>query len=239
MQPAHLSRERAQGREYDEGLRRHMNGIYLKMTAGVLVTALVALVVANSPLLLELFLGGPQKFIVIFAPLAITMFGFNPMTMRPGQLMAAFFGISVAYGISFATIAVVATQDPAFGADVARAFFVATAMFAGLSIVGYTTKTDLTPIRTVASMAIWGLVGASLINWWVGSSMMSNAIAGVGIVLFSGLTVWQTQAMKDMYSHVSSDGNFAERISWAAALNLYISFIALFQYILHFMNQNR
>lgn len=239
MQPAHLSRERAQGREFDAGLRRHMNGVYLKMTAGVLVTALVALVVANSPLLLQLFLGGPQKLIVIFAPLAIVMFGFNPMTMRAPALMAAFFGISAAYGISFATIAVLATQDPMFGMDVARAFFVATAMFAGLSIFGYTTKADLTPIRTFSVMAIWGLFAASLMNWlFLESSMMSNAIAGIGIVVFSGLTIWQTQAIKDLYYHVPNQ-EMAERFSWAAALNLYISFIALFQYILHFMSQNR
>ncbi len=239
MQPAHLSRERAQGRDFDAGLRRHMNSVYLRMTAGVLVTAIVALFVANSPMLLELFLGGPQKMIVIFAPLAIIMFGFNPMTMRSSTLMAAFFGISAAYGISFATIAVVATQDAAFGMDVARAFFVATAMFAGLSIFGYTTKADLTPIRTFSVMAIWGLFAASLMNWlFIESSMMSNAIAGIGIIVFSGMTIWQTQAVKDLYYQVA-DQEMVNRFSWAAALNLYISFIALFQYILHFMSQNR
>lgn len=239
MQPAHLSRERAQGREFDAGLRAHMNSVYLRMTAGVLVTAIVALFVANSPMLLQLFLGGPQKMIVIFAPLAIIWFGFNPMTMRSSTLMAAFFGISVAYGISFATIAVLAAQDAAFGMDVARAFFVATAMFAGLSIFGYTTKADLTPIRTFSVMAIWGLFAASLMNWlFLESSLMSNAIAGIGIIVFSGMTIWQTQAVKELYYQVS-DKEMVSRFSWAAALNLYISFIALFQYILHFMSQNR
>lgn len=245
MQPAHLSRERAQGREYDEGLRTYLNNVYFKMASGVLLTALVALGVGSSPALVELFLGGPQKFIVIFAPLAIVWFGFNPMTMKASQLMLAFFGVSVAYGISFATIAVVAGQDMTFAIDVAKAFFIATSMFAGLSIYGYTTKTDLSPMRTFLSMGILGLVAAGLMNFFFfESSMMSNLIAGAGIVLFSGLTVWQTQDMKSMYytANAMESGVAAEvgeRLAWAAALNLYISFIALFQYILHFMSQNR
>ncbi|MCL4678662.1 MAG: Bax inhibitor-1/YccA family protein [Alphaproteobacteria bacterium] len=215
-----------------------MNSVYLRMTAGVLVTAIVALFVANSPMLLQLFLGGPQKMIVIFAPLAIVMFGFNPMTMRSSTLMAAFFGISVAYGISFATIAVVATQDTAFALDVAYAFLTATSMFAGLSIYGYTTKTDLTPIGTFSVMAIWGLFAVSLLNFFIESSMMTNMVAGIGIIVFSGLTIWQTQAVKDLYYQVA-DQEMVNRFSWAAALNLYISFIAIFQYVLHFMSQNR
>ena len=135
-----LSRVDAKSREIDAGLRNHMNNIYQKMTLGVLVTAMVAMVVGSSPLLLELFLGGPQKYLVIFAPLAIIWFGFNPERMKATHLMMAFFAVSVAYGISFAAIAVLATQNAAFANDVARAFFIATAMFAGLSIYGYTTK---------------------------------------------------------------------------------------------------
>ncbi len=236
MNTGRFTQAQSVGRDIDAGLRKYMGNIYMKMTGGVLVTAIVALIVASSPFLLELFLGGPQKMIVIFAPLAIIWFGFNPMTMSSGKLMAAFFGVSVAYGISFATIAVIATQDAAFALDVARAFFVASAMFAGLSIYGYTTKRDLSPMRTFLAMGIWGLVAVSIINFFFPTSFMSNAIAGAGILLFSGMTVWQTQAMKEMY-HPATDKEVQERISWAAALNLYISFIALFQYILHFMSQ--
>lgn len=227
---------RVRTREIDEGLRQHMNNIYAKMTAGVLVTALTAMVVGSSPLLLNLFLGGPQAYIVMFAPLAIIWFGFRPDKMKASQLMMAFFGVAVVYGISFASIAVMASANPAFGVAVAKAFFIATAMFAGLSIFGYTTKADLTPIRTFATMGIIGLIGASVMNLFFQSDMMSNIIAGVGIVLFSGITVWQTQEMKQMYSP-SMPAEFAQRMGWAAALNLYISFIALFQYILHFMSQ--
>ena len=236
MDTGRFTQAQSVGRDIDAGLRKYMSNIYMKMTAGVLVTAMLALIVGSSPLLLELFLGGPQRYIVIFAPLAIVWFGFNPMTMSSGKLMAAFFGVSAAYGISFASIAFMATMDAEFAMDVARAFFIASAMFAGLSIYGYTTKKDLSPMRTFLSMGIWGLVAASVMNIFFASSMMSNVIAGVGIVIFAGMTVWQTQAMKEMY-HPATDKEIQERLSWAAALNLYISFIALFQYILHFMNQ--
>ncbi|MCB1682627.1 MAG: Bax inhibitor-1/YccA family protein [Rhodospirillales bacterium] len=222
--------------DIDAGLRNYLNNIYLKMATGVLLTALVALGVGSSPSLVELLLGGPQRYIVIFAPLMIVWFGFNPMTMKSSQLMLAFYGVSVAYGLCFSVLAVVAAHDMIFAVNVAKAFFIATAMFAGLSIYGYTTKSDLTPIRTFSVMGIWGLIAASVMNIFFQSDMMANVIAAVGIVLFSGITIWQTQEMKLMYRAVNGQ-EMTERLAWAAALNLYISFIALFQYILHFMNQ--
>jgi len=236
MQTERFQTTQSRTREIDEGLRQHMNNIYAKMTAGVLVTAIVAWVVGSSPLLLNLFLGGPQAYLVMFAPLAIIWFGFRPEKMKASQLMMAFFGVATVYGISFASIAVMVSADPTFGVAVAKAFFIATSMFAGLSVFGYTTKKDLSGMQTFLMMGIIGLVGASVMNIFFGSSMMANVIAGAGIVLFSGLTVWQTQAMKEMYSP-SMPAEFASRMAWAAALNLYISFIAMFQYILHFMSQ--
>ncbi len=236
MQNPNYVSSKSQSREIDAGLKKYMSNIYAKMTAGVLVTAIVAMIVGSSPLLLQLFLGGPQKYIVLFAPLAIIWFGFRPETMSPKQLMAAFFGVAVVYGISFATIAVAVSANPGFGVAVAKAFFVTTAMFAGLSIYGYTTKRDLGPMQSFIVMGIWGLIAASLLNIFFQSDAMQNVIAGAGIVLFAGLTAWQTQSMKEMYSpHASKDA--LERIGWAAALNLYISFIAMFQYVLHFMSQ--
>ena len=236
MQNPNYVSSQSKAKEVDAGLKKYLSNIYTKMTAGVLVTAIVAMLVGSSPMLLNLFLGGPQKYLVIFAPLAIIWFGFRPESMSPKQLMAAFFGLAVVYGISFASIAAVALGNPMFAVAVAKSFFITTAMFAGLSIYGYTTKRDLGPMQSFIVMGIWGIVGASVLNIFFQNDMMSNVIAGVGIVLFAGLTAWQTQAMKEMYSpNASKDA--LERIGWAAALNLYISFVAMFQYILHFMSQ--
>ena len=236
MQNPNYVSSQSKAKEVDAGLKKYLSNIYTKMTAGVLVTAIVSMLVGSSPMLLNLFLGGPQKYLVIFAPLAIIWFGFRPESMSPKQLMAAFFGLAVVYGISFASIAAVALGNPMFAVAVAKSFFITTAMFAGLSIYGYTTKRDLGPMQSFIVMGIWGIVGASVLNIFFQNDMMSNVIAGVGIVLFAGLTAWQTQAMKEMYSpNASKDA--LERIGWAAALNLYISFVAMFQYILHFMSQ--
>ena len=236
MQNPNYVSSQSKAKEVDAGLKKYLSNIYTKMTAGVLVTAIVAMLVGSSPMLLNLFLGGPQMYIVMFAPLAIIWFGFRPESMSPKQLMAAFFGLAVVYGISFASIAAVALGNPMFAVAVAKSFFITTAMFAGLSIYGYTTKRDLGPMQSFIVMGIWGIVGASVLNIFFQNDMMSNVIAGVGIVLFAGLTAWQTQAMKEMYSpNASKDA--LERIGWAAALNLYISFVAMFQYILHFMSQ--
>lgn len=226
----------SRNREINEGLRKHMNTIYARMSGGVLVTALVAMIVGSSPMLLQLFLGGPQKYLVIFAPLAIIWFGFRPESMKASQLKLAFFGLAVVYGISFSAIAAIAAGNAKFAHDVALAFFIASSMFAGLSILGYTTKKDLSGMQTFLSMGIIGIVVLGVANIFIQSNMMSNLIAGAGIVLFSGLTVWQTQDMKRMYSPNTST-EIASRYAWAAALNLYISFIAMFQYILHFLNQ--
>ncbi len=221
---------------YDAGLHKHLQAIYNRMTLGVVVTAITAWFVSTSPALMNLLLGGPQAYIVMFAPLAIVWFGFNPDRMKASSLRIAFFAISILYGISFSMIAVMATASPDFGIAVAKSFFMASAMFAGLSIYGYTTKKDLSGMRTFLAMGIFGLIAVSVMNLFFQSPMMHNLIAGVGIVLFSGVTVWQTQAMKMMYSPNMS-GEIASRIAWSAALTLYISFMALFQYILHFMSQ--
>ena len=170
----------------------------------------------------------------MFAPLAIIWFGFRPEKMQASTLKLAFFGLAVVYGISFAAIAAVASSNPAFAVAVAKAFFIASAMFAGLSILGYTTKKDLSGMQTFLSMGIMGLVAFSVINIFFNNPMMHNLIAIAGIVLFSGLTVWQTQDMKRMYSP-NTPAEMASRMGWAAALNLYISFIAMFQYVLHFV----
>lgn len=220
-----------EGTQIDAGLRAHMNSVYSRMTLGVLVTALTSWMVASSPELLKFFLGGPQAYIVMLAPLAVVWFGFNPARMNSKQLAVSFFVLAVLYGISFSTIALIFT-----GESIARAFFVATAMFAGLSIFGYTTKKNLSGMGTFMVMGVWGLLIASLLNIFFHSPMMQNMIAAAGVVIFSGITAFYTQMTKEMYNPAAGDeGN--SRMAWVATLNLYISFVALFQYLIQFMGQ--
>ncbi|HNQ91597.1 MAG TPA: Bax inhibitor-1/YccA family protein [Alphaproteobacteria bacterium] len=213
----------------DAGLKAHMQRIYNRMTLGVLVTAVVSYLVAASPALMQLFLGGPQAYVVMLAPLAIIFFGFNPAKMSANAMRVSFLAISVIYGISFAAIFHVFT-----GESIAKAFFVAAGMFAGISIFGYTTKKNLDGLGSFAVMGMWGLIILGLVNIFVESSLMGNVISAAGIIVFAGLTAWETQNMKEMYSS-RMDSEIASRMSWMGALNLYISFIAMFQHILHFM----
>lgn len=224
-------RDGARGVTFDAGLRAHMLSVYNRMTLGVFVTAMTSWVVANSPALMKLFLGGPQAYLVMFAPLIVLMLGFRPDRMKSSTLGISFFALSVLYGISFSVIFIAYA-----GTDIARAFFIATSMFAGLSIFGYTTKKDLGPFGTFIVMGIWGLLAASILGIFFHSPLLQNVIAGVGIIVFGGMTAWQTQATKEMYSP-SHNEELSSRMRWAAALNLYISFIAMFQYILHFTSQ--
>lgn len=217
----------------DAGLRAHLSSIYNRMCLGVLVTAITAFFVANTPVLQQLFLGGPQAYIVMLAPLAVVWFGFNPMKMNSGKLRISFFVLSVLYGISLSTIFIAYAN-----VDIARAFFITAAMFAGLSIFGYTTRKNLDGLGTFAFMGIIGVLVLSLVNLFIGSSMLMNVISGVSIIAFAGMTAWQTQSMKEMYS-AAHGAESNSRMAWAAALNLYISFIALFTQILHLLGNNR
>ena len=134
------------------------------------------------------------------------------------------------YGISFSAIALAFT-----GESIARAFFIAVAMFAGLSVFGYTSKRNLDGLGSFAIMGVWGVFILAIINLFVGSSLLQNVICGVSIIAFAGVTAWQTQAMKQMYS-ASYGAENNSRSAWFSALNLYIAFIALFQNILHLLN---
>lgn len=231
-----LNKAAEQAQSIDLDLRRHMQRVYNRMVAGVLITAVTAWVVSNSPALLSLFLGGPQAYIIMFAPLAVLWFGFRPERMSSQKLMLAFGGICVLYGISFALIFLAFT-----GESIARAFFMAVALYAGLSIFGYVTKKNLDGLGVFAVMGVWAVLIMAIGTMIAGAfgaetSGMQNVIAGLGLLAFSGVTAWQTQATKEMYSHAYGD-EINSRMAWAAALNLYIAFIAIFQYILHFIGQ--
>ncbi len=230
MQTNRFSNAQTDAQEIDAGLRTHMQSVYNRMTVGVLVTAITAWLVSSSPDLMMMLLGGPQKYIVLFAPLAIIWFGFRPATMSSSKLKMAFLGVSVLYGVSFSTIAFAFA-----GADIARAFFITSGMFAGLSIYGYTTKKDLTALGSFCIMALIGLIVVSVLGMFVGFSSGMETMLSVGTILVvSGLTAWDTQNTKRMYNPANGK-EVNSRMAWAAALSLYINFVIMFSHILNFM----
>lgn len=230
MQTDRFSTAQDRTKVYDAGLRSHMINVYNRMTAGILITAIVAWIVSNSPMLLQMFLGGPQKYIVMFAPLAIVWFGFKPASMSSQKLKMVFIGLSVVYGISLSSLAIAFA-----GAEIARAFFITSAMFASLSIFGYTTKKDLSAIGQFCMMAVIGLVITSVVGIFVEfSSMMHLGLSVATVLIFAGITAWETQRTKQMY-RVGNGAEVNSRLAWSAALSLYISFIAIFVNMLSLM----
>ncbi len=223
---------------YDAGLRAHMGSVYNRMAAGILVTAITSYIIGTNEQLLMMFLGGPQKYVFMFAPLVILMFGFNPLTMSSQKLKVMFFVLSALYGVSFATIAAAATGNPEFAETVARALFMTVAMFAGISIFGYTTKKDLSALGTFSVMAIIGVLVLGLVNFFfIESSAFANIISIVALLAFAGITAWEVQSTKQMY-HASNGEEANSRMAWSAALTLYISFIAIFSHLLSLLNNN-
>lgn len=217
----------------DAALRQHMLSVYNRMSVGVLVTGLVAFVVANAGLV-PVIMGNPIIAIALMlSPLAVVWFGFNPMTMSSQKLRASFLLLSVLYGLSFSVIFLAYS-----GTDIARAFFITAASFAGLSVFGYTTKKNLDAMGTFAVMGVIGALVLGLVNMFLQSSMLLNIVSVVSVIAFAGITAWETQRMKESF-HPSYGDEANSRMAWSSALNLYMSFVAMFQSILRLMSVMR
>jgi FtsH-binding integral membrane protein len=211
----------------DAGLRRHMIGIYRVMALGLLVTAAVALAVASSPALTAAIFGTPLKWVAMLAPLAfVAFFSFRMERMTTASARLAFYGFAALMGVSMASIFLVFTST-----SIAQMFLVAATMFAGISLWGYTTGRDLSRWSTFLMMGLIGIVATSLINLFVGSSAIQTIVSLVGVVIFSGLTAWDTQRAKSEYL-VYAGTERAEKLQVMSALSLYLNLINLFQLLL-------
>ena len=217
---------------YDEGLRRHMLGIYRNMGIGLAITGLVALLVASTPPLAALIFGTPLKWVAMLAPLAfIFFFTFRVERMTTAGARTAFFAFAGVMGVSMASIFFAFT-----GPSIALAFFTAAAMFAGLSLWGYTTRRDLTGMGTFLFVGLIAVIGASLVNLFLGSGLLQMALSVVGVVVFAGLTAWDTQRLKSEYI-VYGNSQAAEKLAIMGALSLYLNLINMFQLLLGLMGE--
>ena len=224
------------GEVFDAGLRKHMLSIYNYMTSGVLLTGIVALLFsrggAESPAAQVFMNGGILAWVIILSPLAIVMaMSFGANRFSTGALQAMFWGFAVLMGLSMSTIFLVYT-----GSSIAATFFATAGAFAGLSLFGYTTKKDLSGFGSFLIMGVVGLIIASLLNMWLQSDGLGWAISFLGVLIFAGLTAYDTQRLKEQYAHLRGT-DFAGKAIILGALSLYLDFINMFQFLLSFMGQ--
>lgn len=220
--------------QYDEGLRAHMLRVFNYMTLGLGVTGIVAFLTASSPAMLQLLFGTPLKWVVMLAPLGFVFFlSFKAHSISAAKAQGLFWAFSAVMGLSLASIFIVFT-----GASIARVFFITAGMFAATSLWGYTTKRDLTGMGSFMMMGLIGIVIAMLINLFIASSALQFAISVIGVVVFTGLTAWDTQRIKEMYDEGHGDES-NNKMAVMGALSLYLNFINLFMMLLHLFGGQR
>jgi uncharacterized protein len=222
----------ARGAVFDEGLRQHMLRVYNYMGLGLLLTGLIAFLVGTTPALYVPIFGSPLKWVVILAPLAFVLFfSFRIETMSSATAQMLYWAFCAVMGLSLASIFLVFT-----GVSIARTFFIAAAMFGAMSLYGYTTKRDLSRFGSLLFMGLIGVVIASLVNLFLGSTALQFAISVIGVIVFTGLTAYDTQAIKESYSE-HHDTEAANKLAVFSALSLYLNFINLFQLLLNLTGQ--
>lgn len=220
---------------YSEGLRSYMLKVYNYMASGILLTGIVAMLFASSGMAQEIMFGGGMlKWVIILSPLAIVFaMSFGQNKFSTFTLQAMFWGFATLMGLSMSTIFLVYT-----GASIATTFFATAAAFMGLSLWGYTTKKDLSGWGSFLIMGVFGLIVAMVVNALFlppsANYMFNMAISAVGVLIFAGLTAYDTQRIKSMYAYVAGT-DMVGKVIIMSALNLYLDFILMFQFLLSFM----
>jgi FtsH-binding integral membrane protein len=232
---------------YDMGLRAHMIRVYNYMASGVALTGVVAwftyqmAVVTNAagsitgltPFGQALF-GSPLMWVLVLAPLGLVFFlSFRIQHLEASTARLLFFVYAGLLGVSLATIFMVYTH-----ASITRVFFISAAAFGALSLYGYTTTRSLNAMGSFLIMGLFGLIIASLVNIFLKSSGLDWALSVIGVLIFAGLTAWDTQKIKEMYD-VQDDGTVAGRKAVMGALSLYLDFINMFMMLLRLFGDRR
>lgn len=229
----------------DEGLRAHMNKVYGLMSVAMFITGIVAYIVGAdyalavagqepnflSVELLQTMFTSPVRYIVMFAPLGVVfLFSsmINRMSMATAQLV--FWGFAALMGLSISWIFAIYRFD-----SIAQVFFATAIMFASISIWGYTTQRDLSGWGSFLFMGLIGIIVASIINIWVGSAAIMFAVSVIGVLIFAGLTAYDTQNIKNTYlAHAhNGDSEWLGKSAVMGALSLYLNFLNMFMMMLH------
>ncbi|MDO5756222.1 MAG: Bax inhibitor-1/YccA family protein [Rhodobacterales bacterium] len=219
--------------QIDQGLRAHMNKVYGTMSVGMLLTFLAAWAVGNNAYMMETLFTGVLRWVVMFAPL-IMVFAFgaviNKLSAAAAQLF--FYAFAAVMGVSISYIFVIFTDF-----SIAQVFLTTSIAFAGLSLWGYTTKKDISGWGSFLIMGVIGLIVASVINIFLGSPAIMFAISILGVLIFAGLTAYDTQAIKNEYlAHAHhGDTEWMGKSAIMGALRLYLDFINMFMFLLSIM----
>lgn len=218
-----------QGATFDAGLRSHMLAIYNYMASGVLLSGIVALLFAQSGLAAQV-LATPMRWVIMLAPLAF-VFGMSLGANRfsKATLQMLFWGFCVIMGLSLSAIFLVFTAS-----SIASTFFATAGAFAGLSLYGYSTKKNLSGMGSFMVMGLIGLLIAMVVNIFMESSTLALVISVLGVLIFAGLTAWDTQRLKQEY-YMLRGTEFAGKAVVLGALTLYLDFINMFQFLLSFL----
>ncbi|MCJ7995314.1 Bax inhibitor-1/YccA family protein [Rhizobium cremeum] len=217
---------------FDEGLRQHMLRVYNYMGLGLVLTGIVAFVVGSTPALYVPIFSTPLKWMVMLAPLAfVFFFSFRIHSMSASTAQLTFWAFCAVMGLSLASVFLVFT-----GASIARTFFIAATMFGATSLYGYVTKRDLSQFGSFLIMGLIGVMIASIVNIFLGSTALQFAISVIGIAVFVGLTAWDTQNIKEQYAE-NFDQESQQKLAVFGALSLYLNFVNIFQLLLNFTGE--
>lgn len=218
----------------DQGLRAYMLRVYNLMALGLAITGVAAFATAQLAMTNEAFAqvmyGSPLRWVVMLAPLGLVFFlsaRIHKMSVSAAQ--TSFWVFAAVMGLSLSSIFLVFT-----GESVVRVFFITAASFGALSLWGYTTKRDLTGMGSFLFMGLIGLILAMIVNIFLASSALQFAISAIGVLIFAGLTAYDTQQIKEMY-YEGDDAAVSGRKAIMGALRLYLDFINLFMFLLQFL----
>jgi uncharacterized protein len=218
----------------DEGLRAHMLRVYNLMAIGLAITGIAALGTAtlamSNPAFAQLIYVSPLKWVVMLAPLALVFFlSFRIHSMSVSTAQTTFWGYAALLGVSLSSIFLVYT-----GASITQTFFITATTFGAMSLYGYTTKKDISSWGSFLFMGLIGLIIASIVNIFMQSGALSFAISAIGVLVFTGLTAYDTQKIKESY-YEGDDSDTAGRKAIIGALELYLDFVNLFLMLLRLL----
>jgi FtsH-binding integral membrane protein len=219
--------------EYDIGLRQFMLNVYNNMTLALAISGLVSIGISMSPVLMAGIWGTPLKWVVIFLPLAMSFgfaFLFEKMSSRQAQI--ALYVFAAGMGLSLSSIFAIFKLG-----SIANIFFISAATFGAASLYGYTTKKDLTSFGSFLIMGALGLCIASVVNIFLQSSMFAFAISCLGVLIFTGLTAYDTQKIKEIYDFTVEEEQ--EKLGIFGALQLYMDFINIFVSLLQLIGEKK